>query len=353
MAKSDSKLPARIGVVAYPGCSSWITAGVLEIFAIANLVLGQFGQSKAAKRRFEFHAIAAGASRSVRASQGVRFSVATPLRRYDAIIVPPLWCDSIQEFSQRVAGMKLQIALLQQLARRTQIVASSCSGAVLLANAGLLEGHRATTCWWLIEWFRKRFPEIDLHPEQLLVTDGSRWTAAAGSAYMHLGIELVREFAGAKVANMTSRLMLVEPRRGTQSPFLPAATTTQHQDADIERAIRYLEAHTSNGPRPLSIKELSRKLAISERTLARKFQAHVGMSPLGYLQSRRIATAKQLLGNSALTLDQIVERCGYEDIASFRKLFSRLVGMTPREYRSRFAEPERANASALLAGRGR
>jgi transcriptional regulator GlxA family with amidase domain len=353
MAKSDSKLPARIGVVAYPGCSSWITAGLLEIFAIANLVLGQFGQSKAVKRRFEFHAIAAGASRSVRASQGVRFSVAAPLRRYDAIIVPPLWCDSIQEFSQRVAGMKPQIALLQQLARRTQIVASSCSGAVLLANAGLLEGHRATTCWWLIEWFRKRFPEIDLHPEQLLVTDGSRWTAAAGSAYMHLGIELVREFAGAKVANMTSRLMLVEPRRGTQSPFLPAATTTQHEDADIKRAISYLEAHTSNGSRPLSIKELSRKLAISERTLARKFQAHVGMSPLGYLQSRRIATAKQLLENSALTLDQIVERCGYEDIASFRKLFSRLVGMTPREYRSRFAEPERANASALLARRGR
>lgn len=350
MAKSDSKLPARIGVVAYPGCSSWITAGLLEIFAIANLVLGQLEQGKPSKRRLEFHAIAAGASRHVRASQGVRFSVQAPLRRYDVIIVPPLWCDSIQEFSQRVARMQPQIALLQQLAKRTRIVASSCSGAVLLANAGLLEGHRATTCWWLIEWFRKRFPEIDLHPEQLLVTDGSRWTAAAGSAYMHLGIELVREFAGAKVANLTSRLMLVEPRRGTQSPFLPAVGTAQHEDADIKRAISYLEATVSA---PSSMAELSSKLAISERTLARKFQAHLGMSPLGYLQSRRIATAKQLLENSALTLDQIVERCGYEDIASFRKLFSRLVGMTPREYRSRFAEPERANANASLGRRGR
>jgi transcriptional regulator GlxA family with amidase domain len=87
---------------------------------------------------------------------------------------------------------------------------------------------------------------------------------------------------------------------------------------------------------------LSRRVAVSERTLARKFQAHLGVSPLAYLQSRRVAHAKGLLENSSMTLEQIVEQCGYEDLASFRKLFARLVGMTPREYRSRFAEPPRS-----------
>jgi transcriptional regulator GlxA family with amidase domain len=336
MAKSDSPLLARIALLTYPGCSAWISAGLLEIFGIANVVLGQSAErTKAVRRRFEYHAIAAGSAGKVRASQGVSFTVQAPLRRYDAVIVPPLWCESLQEFTQRATRMKAQTVLLQQLSKRTAIMASSCSGAVLLASAGLLNRHRATTCWWLVDWFRARFPEVDLQPTQLIVTDGNRWTSAAGSAYMHLGIELVREFAGTQVANLTSRLMLVEPRRGTQSPFLPTAPTVQLEDADVSRAISYLDAHAHS---PITMAALSRWIAVSERTLVRKFQTHLGMSPLAYLQFRRIAHAKQLLDSSPLTLQQIVEQCGYEDIASFRKLFSRLVGMTPREYRSRFAD---------------
>jgi transcriptional regulator GlxA family with amidase domain len=338
MAKSDSRPVARIALLVYPGCSAWIAAGLLEIFGIANIVLSQqANRSLSARRRLEYHAIAAGSHRKIRASQGVSFSVQAPLRRYDAIVVPPLWCESLQEFTRRVPRLKAQTALLQQLSRHTTIMASSCSGAVLLASAGLLNQHRATTCWWLIDWFRDRFSDVELHPTQLIVTDRNRWTSAAGSAYMHLGIELVREFAGPEVATLTSRLMLVEPRRGTQSPFLPSTATVEHEDTDVSSAIKYLDAHAGS---PVTMAALSRRLAISERTLARKFQAHLGMSPLTYLQSRRIAHAKQLLESSPLTLQQIVEQCAYEDLASFRKLFSRLVGMTPREYRSRFADPQ-------------
>jgi len=335
MAKSATSQLARIAVLAYPSCSSWITAGLLEIFGIANLLLKQLSDGKR-PRLLEFHAISARPARSVRASHGVTFPVCAPLARYDAVIVPPLWCESLAEFDQRVAGMKAELNLLRELPKRSKIIASSCSGAALLATAGLLDGHRATTCWWLVEWFQKRFPNVHLQAEQILIAAGPRWTSAAGSAYMHLGIELVREFAGDKVANVTSKLMLVEPRHGTQSPFLIDAASTAHHAPEVKRAIEYLDTHATA---PVTMPVLSKKLAVSERTLARKFQSQVGMSPLAYLQTRRISHAKQLLENSSLSLDRIVERCGYTDIASFRKLFTRLVGMTPREYRSRFATP--------------
>jgi transcriptional regulator GlxA family with amidase domain len=180
-----------------------------------------------------------------------------------------------------------------------------------------------------------RFTGTELALDRVLVTDGDRWTAAAGSAYMHLGLELVRALSGEAVAAGTARLMLVERRRGAQSPFLAQPAPPLDVSDDVtRRAIHYLDEHLVA---PLSIKRLCRAIGVHERTLARRFQAAMGLSPLGYLQSRRVARARQLLESSALPFEQIVIQCGYEDVASFRKLFARQVGMTPREYRSRFA----------------
>jgi transcriptional regulator GlxA family with amidase domain len=142
--------------------------------------------------------------------------------------------------------MKAEIDLLRELPKRAKIIASSCSGAALLATAGLLDGYRATTCWWLADWFQHRFPAVQLHAEQVLIAEKQRWTSAAGGAYMHLGIELVRELAGDKVANVTSRLMLVEPRRGTQSPFLIDASPTGHHDPDVKRVSPRLPANPAH-----------------------------------------------------------------------------------------------------------
>jgi len=126
--------------------------------------------------------------------------------------------------------------------------------------------------------------------------------------------------------------MLVERRRGSQSPFLVPHAAPE-QGSDIDRATRYLRQHSG---KRLVLAGLCRALAVSERTLARKFKVGLGMSPLSYLQSQRVARARELLESSKLPLDRIVEQCGYEDVSSFRKLFARQVGMTPREYRQRF-----------------
>jgi transcriptional regulator GlxA family with amidase domain len=325
----------RIGILGYEGCSAWITAGLLELFAIAEIAARQIGRDGI---RFRSEVVGV-TRRSIHASHGVRLTAAPLRRRYDAVIVPPLWVTSVSELSQRVARLDSLLALLRTLAARSSITASACSGTAILASAGLLAGRRATTCWWLASWLARTFPEIDLEPERLVMIDGDRWTAAAGSAYVHLGVSLVQRLAGARTANATARLLLVERRRGSQSPFMSRLDdATEAADEIVSRAVRLFQA---NGTRATSLRVLCKRLNVSERTLARRFKSALGMSPLSYIQSQRIAKARGLLEETSSSLDAIVQQCGYEDISSFRKLFTRLVGMTPREYRSRFGRERR------------
>ena len=321
-----------IAIVGYAGCSAWITAGLLELFAIANNARATLGERAASVPRFDCH-IVGRVRGAVSSSHGVRFTAHAIRRRYDAAIVPPVWCESLADLEVQARRLRSESSFLAGMARRSKIFASACSGAVLLAQAGLLTGRRATTCWWLVNWFRRTFPDIEIAPERLVMRDGDRWTAAAGAAYMHLALDLVREFAGEPLAAATAKLMLVERRRGSQSPFLQPHAPATPADSEIERATRYLQQHSG---KRLAIAGICRALAVSERTLARRFKASLGMSPLSYLQSQRIGRARQLLESSTLPLERIVEQCGYEDISSFRKLFARQVGMTPREYRLRF-----------------
>ena len=321
-----------VAIVGSPGCSAWITAGLLELFAIANNARATLGNRASSTARFDCH-IVGRARGAVRGSHGVSFAAHAPRRRYDVSIVPPVWCESLADLEVQARRLRNENAFVTEMARRSQIVASTCSGAVLLAQAGLLNGRRATTCWWLVNWFRRTFPDIGMAPDRLVMRDGNRWTAAAGAAYMHLALDLVREFAGEPLAAATAKLMLIERRRGSQSPFLQPHAPNAHADSEMDRATRYLQQHSG---KKLVIAGVCRTLAVSERTLARRFKASLGMSPLSYLQSQRIARARQLLESSPLPLERIVEQCGYEDISSFRKLFARQVGMTPREYRLRF-----------------
>jgi transcriptional regulator GlxA family with amidase domain len=321
-----------VAIVGYPGCSAWITAGLLELFAIANNARATLPAGRGASvARFDCH-IVSGSGRPVRGSHAVTFAAHAPRRRYDAAVVPPIWCESLADLEKQAQRLCAENPFIVRMARRSQIFASTCSGAVLLAQAGLLSGRRATTCWWLVNWFRQTFADVEIVPDRLVMRDRELWTAAAGTAYMHLALDLVRELAGEPLAAATGRLMLVERRRGSQSPFLVPHAAPE-PGSGIDRATRYLRQHA--GKRQV-LSAACRALAVSERTLARKFKATLGMSPLSYLQSQRIARARELLENSKLPLDRIVEQCGYEDVSSFRKLFARQVGMTPRDYRQRF-----------------
>jgi transcriptional regulator GlxA family with amidase domain len=321
-----------VAIVGYPGCSAWITAGLLELFAIANNARATLPRGRGdAAVRFDCGIVSA-SGRPGRGSHQVMFAAQAPRRRYDVTIVPPVWCESLADLEKQAQRLRAENAFIVRMANRSKIFASACSGAVLLAQAGLLSARRATTCWWLVNWFRQAFPDIEMVPDRLVMRDRDLWTAAAGTAYMHLALEIVRELAGEPLASATGRLLLVERRRGSQSPFLVPHAAPE-PGSEIDRATRYLR---QNSGKRLALTNVCRALAVSERTLARRFRAQLGMSPLSYLQSQRIARARELLESSTLPLDRIVEQCGYEDVSSFRKLFARDVGMTPRDYRQRF-----------------
>jgi transcriptional regulator GlxA family with amidase domain len=328
MAKSDTRI--RICIVAYRGCSAWIAAGLLEFFAIAKAV----ARMQRAPVSFECHAVSE-QGRVVPASHGVRLETVRPRGKYAALIVPPFWSETREEFDQNVARAARSRSFLIAAAQRASIVASACSGAVMLAEAGLLEGYRATTCWWLSDWFARRHPHLEIDARKLVVSDRNRWTAAAGTAYLHLCLELTRKLAGPKIASAAGRLALVEPRRGSQSPFMATSMAADLDDArPASRAIAFLQRNPQS---PDSVATIAKRLGTTERTLNRQFRRAVGMTPIAYRQSQRIALAKRLLESDRTTLEEIVERCGYVDVASFRKLFAREVGMSPKEYRLRFA----------------
>lgn len=285
----------------------------------------------AGARRLECHVL--GRKRFVRGSQGVRFEARAAARRYDAVIVPPLWGATREELFARLDGFGAEHAPLRALARRSAILASACSGAVLLAGAGLLEGRRATTCWWLADWFGACFAGVELVLDRVLLADGDAGRPPPGpptctSGWSWCARSRARRWRRARRARCWSSGAAARSRPSFRRPLPRDAL-----DEVTRRALRYLDEHLAT---PLSISRPCRAIGVHEPTLARRFQAAVGLSSLAYLQSRRVARARQLLESSALPFEEIVARCGYEDAPSFRKLFTRQVGMTPREYRSRF-----------------
>ena len=230
-----------LGVFAYSGCSAWITAGLIELFAIANVAVTQL-KRPAEHARFDCRTV--GRSRQmVAGSHGVRFAMHRRMRRYHGIIVPPLWCTSLSDLQQRRLRLASEVAALRKLASRSDIMASACSGAVLLADAGLLANRRATTCWWLAEWFHREFPDTDLVPHQLVAIDGDRWTAAAGprtstsdwSSCGGLRARKPRPHRAADAGRAAPGIAIAVRRRRLRAIGCG--------DADVARAARYFDEH--------------------------------------------------------------------------------------------------------------
>jgi transcriptional regulator GlxA family with amidase domain len=243
----------------------------------------------------------------------------------DTIIVPGV-ADPSAAVSPRV------IAALHDAAARGCRIASICSGAFVLAAAGLLDGLRATTHWLGATELARRHPAVSVDATVLFVDNGQVLTSAGASAGLDLCLHMIRSDYGAAVAADAARLAVTPlARDGGQAQFI--AYEAPVAASSLQALMQWLQ---KNLKQSLTLESMARKSAMSTRTLTRRFHEQTGTSPLQWLQTAGVRRAQQLLETTALSVEQIATEAGFGSATAFRERFGRIVGTTPQRYRNAF-----------------
>jgi transcriptional regulator GlxA family with amidase domain len=249
------------------------------------------------------------------------------LSQADTIVVPS-WKD-VEQLPPR----KL-IEALQRAHRRGARIASLCSGAFVLAHAGLLDGKRATTHWMHSAALAAHFPDVDVDPSVLYVDEGDVLTSAGTAAGIDLCLHMVRKDYGADVANVFARRMVVPPHRdGGQAQFLEAPVPVCDGDDVISPTMAWALEHLDES---ITVEMLAARAAVSPRTYARRFKATAGTTPLQWLLQQRLAAAQRLLETTDIGVEHVADRSGFGTAAALRIHFNRNLGVAPLAYRQTF-----------------
>jgi transcriptional regulator GlxA family with amidase domain len=212
-------------------------------------------------------------------------------------------------------------------------VAAVCTGVFLLAETGLLDGKSATLHWGFAEIFHRRFPQVKLRKDRMFLDHGRLYCSAGVSAGLDLSLYLVEKFCGRRAAVESAKTMVLDMGRELQSPYECVSFPKDHGDGLVVKAQEWMEERQSE---TIDYERLARELRMSRRSLERRFKRSTGVTPLVYLQTLRVEEAKRMLEERTGTFSEITYRVGYEDIPFFRKIFVRLTGLRPNEYRRRF-----------------
>ncbi|CCH28576.1 Transcriptional regulator, AraC family [Saccharothrix espanaensis DSM 44229] len=222
---------------------------------------------------------------------------------------------------------------LRAAAARGARVMSICTGAFVLAAAGLLDGRKATTHWMHADTFRRLYPHVDLDPDVLFVDDGDVLTSAGVGAGIDLCLHLVRNDLGAEIANKAARRCVVPPwRPGGQSQFIERPVPDAAA-ASTAPARAYVLAHLDE---PLELRVLAGHVRMSVRTFTRRFREETGVSPGKWITQQRVERARHLLETTQLGVDQVARHAGFGTGAALRQQMSALVGVSPSAYRTTF-----------------
>ncbi|MFC0626440.1 GlxA family transcriptional regulator [Kribbella deserti] len=235
------------------------------------------------------------------------------------------------------------LAVLRQAHARGARIASICTGAFLLAAAGLLDGRRVTTHWTSAPALARRYPKLEVDPNVLFVDDGDVLTSAGAASGFDLCIQMVRNDFGSAVAAEVARHIVVPPQReGGQAQFIvhpePVADS-----GSLEPTMRWLRDHLGD---PLTLADIARQAAISPRTLNRRFHEQTGLTPLQWLLTQRVRHAQALLETTSLSVEEIAGHCGFGTAINLRQHFTRRVHMSPVAYRRAFQAPLPADSPA-------
>lgn len=250
----------------------------------------------------------------------------------ELIVVPGLGLTSEALIDTGLARRDV-IAAGKRIAAATEAgraIAASCSSVFLLAQAGVLARRRATTTWWLAPVFRRRFPDIRLDTDALIVADGPITTAGAAMAQMDLMLALVARHAGPALTDRCTRYLLLDERR-SQAPFMALALLAAADDR-VAKAQLWAREHLIDG---VSVDALAAAAGLAPRTFARRVERVTGLSPVRFLQRLKVERAVELMETTRLPFEEIARQVGYAEPSTLRRLLRKEGGAGPRELRAR------------------
>jgi transcriptional regulator GlxA family with amidase domain len=317
----------KLAVLAIDGVFDTGLSAVLDTLATANELAAL---QRMPAPRFDFTVV--GVRKTVRTSLGLRVPVQPPeaVKRPDWVVLPAPGTKMPEPLLQALARRDAQEAMeqLRTWHARGARIAAACIGGFLLAESGLLDGHEATTTWWLGPLFRQRYPAVQLDETRMLVPSGDFVTAGAAMGHLELALWLVRQ-ASPALADLAARYLLVDSRP-SQAPYMIPVHLAQ-ADPLVQRFERWARGRLHEG---FSLEAAADALATSKRTLQRRIEAVLGKSPLSYFQDLRVERAVHLLRTSRQDIEAIAAEVGYADGVTLRTLLRKRLGRGVRELRN-------------------
>jgi transcriptional regulator GlxA family with amidase domain len=296
-----------------------IAATIIETLQAVNSVSGI--------KTFSFEFVAK-QSRAVSKS-GIRFKANTePSKKIDVLI---LLAGAEAEVAQTIQlldrEMKHVLPLIHQARRQGSIIAATCGASYFLAGSGILDGKRSTISWWLKKEASRRFPAVRWEPSRMVIRQGRMYTTGAGFSGLELITTLLVDLGFDQEERQVRKLMVLPPSRQFQSPY--EESFPEVQDPFEKQLNQFSREHI----RDLDLQFLANRMGMSSRTLSRKFINELQTTPGKWIQNKRLEMARTLLETTRLTVSEICYRIGYQDVASFSRLFAKSTGMPPADFR--------------------
>lgn len=312
-------------------------AGAYEIFTEANAFSEKQGNTK--KYQIELISPADNIQSkvnlfSIKPHKSVNKVVAT-----DLIIIP---ASLIRSYNTATKNNKILIQWVKEQYKKGAEVASMCTGVFLLASTGLLEKKTCSTHWAVSEQFKTQFPNVDLQTDKLITDEAGIYTNGGAYSFLHLIVYLVEKYYNRETAVHCAKIFQIDLNRNMQAEFSIFNGHKNHQDQIVLQVQQLFE---SNYKSKVSIEALSSKYNVSRRNFDRRFVKATGLTPLDYLQRVRIEVAKKFLENSRNTVNEVMFEVGYNDTKAFRDVFSRITGLSPNDYKSKYNKESRISRS--------
>ena len=320
--------PRQIAFLAFPDVQSLDVTGPLEVFATAHKLIELTGREDPG---YEVRIVSPSGA-PLRTSSGLQIVPHAGFEqapaRFDTLIVAG------GHGSRAMSADPATLAWIAKTSKQARRTASVCTGAFLLAAAGLLDGRRATTHWSAARQLARLYPSVQVDPEPIFLRDGDIWTSAGVTAGMDLALALVEEDLDREAALAIARQLVLFLRRpGNQSQF----SATLASQEPLRQPLREVRRHIlENLADDLSVEELAARAHMSPRHFARSFRTETGVTPARYVESLRLEAARRALEDTSLSVATVAHTCGFGTPETLRRVFLRSLGVGPTEYRRRF-----------------